>query len=215
MNWEKIINEESKKDYFKRLITFIQKEYEYKSILPEKRDVFKALDLTTFNKVKVVILGQDPYPNKSNACGLSFSTCKNSTIPNSLRNIFKELKNDLNITPVSGDLEPWAKQGVLLLNSILTVEEGKSNSHRGLGWEVFTDKLIYELANNRNNIVFILWGSEAHKKVRNINLSNHFILKSAHPSPNSCYRGFFGSKPFSQTNIYLSVNGIKQINWML
>jgi uracil-DNA glycosylase len=215
MDWNKIIKEECKKEYFKVLLDFIVKEYEYKSILPPKELIFKALDLTPFNETKVIILGQDPYPNKENACGLSFSSCKDSNIPSSLRNIFIELKDDLGIINNSGDLENWCKQGVLLLNSILTVEEGKTNSHKGIGWEIFTDRLIYELSINKNNLVFILWGSKAQNKVYNINLSNHLVIKSVHPSPNSCYRGFFGSKPFSKTNNYLINNLLKPIDWKL
>lgn len=183
---------------------------------PQKEDIFRALTLTPFNKVRVVILGQDPYHNENQANGLAFSVSKDVKIPPSLRNIYKELNNDLSIEiPKHGDLTKWALEGVLLLNSILTVEPHKPASHRNIGWEEYTDDIIKRINKEKQNIVFILWGNYAQEKGKHIDELKHFIIKSPHPSPFSARKGFFGSKPFSRCNNYLKKNRIKEIDWGL
>jgi uracil-DNA glycosylase len=199
------------------LQTFLlQEEKAGKVIYPPNQDIFQALNLTPLDKVKVVILGQDPYHGKNQAHGLCFSVREGVKIPPSLVNIFKELKQDLGINPPNhGCLDAWAKQGVLLLNNVLTVEDGKAGSHHLKGWEEFTDKIIELLNKKRENLVFILWGNPAQKKAERVDSTRHFIIKSPHPSPRSSYRGFFGSKPFSQTNDYLISKGIPPVDWNL
>jgi uracil-DNA glycosylase len=183
---------------------------------PPTRDIFKALELTPFDKVKAVILGQDPYHNENQANGLAFSVYRGIKIPPSLRNIYKELNNDLGLPiPKHGDLSKWALQGVLLLNSILTVEPHKPASHRGIGWEEYTDEIIKEINDKKENVVFILWGNYAQAKGKHIDKSKHLIIKSPHPSPFSARNGFFGSKPFSKCNTYLKQNDIEEIDWEL
>ena len=214
--WDIILKEEYQKDYFKELINFIQKEYKEKTIYPKKNEVFNAFRYTDYDKVKVVILGQDPYHGEKQAEGLSFSVSNEVLKPPSLKNILKELENDLGIPfPKNNSLKPWAKEGVLLLNAVLTVEEHKPTSHSGHGWEEFTDDVIRYLNEREKPIVFILWGSYARKKKDLITNKIHYIIESAHPSPFSAYNGFFGSKPFSKTNEFLKKNGIKEINWRL
>lgn len=199
------------------LVNFIESERSKgKIIYPEDDEIFEAFKLTPFEKVKVVILGQDPYHGVGQAHGLCFSVKKGFKIPPSLVNIFKELKDDLKIDPPqNGYLEPWAREGVLLLNSVLTVEAGEAGSHHGKGWEQFTDKIIEVLNEKKNNLVFILWGGPAQKKASKVDETKHLVLKSVHPSPLSFYRGFLGSKPFSKTNKYLDENGKEEINWSL
>ena len=211
--WDIILNEEMKKEYFKDLGKFIKNEYKTKTIYPEYKNIFNALRYTDYDQVKVVILGQDPYHGEKEAHGLSFSVRDGVLIPPSLRNIFKELNNDLNIKKESTDLTSWAKEGVLLLNSIMTVEKDKPLSHKNKGWEIFTDKIIYELGKREKPLVFILWGSYARSKKELITNKKHLILESVHPSPLSASRGFFGSKPFSKTNEFLKKNNISKINW--
>ncbi len=205
------------KSYMIGLVNFIESERSKgKIIYPEDDEIFEAFKLTPFEKVKVVILGQDPYHGVGQAHGLCFSVKKGFKIPPSLVNIFKELKDDLKIDPPqNGYLEPWAREGVLLLNSVLTVEAGEAGSHHGKGWEQFTDKIIEILNEKKNNLVFILWGGPAQKKASKVDETKHLVLKSVHPSPLSFYRGFLGSKPFSKTNKYLNENGKKEINWSL
>lgn len=187
-----------------------------KQIYPPQDDIFAALNLTPFDQVKVVILGQDPYHGEGQAHGLCFSVQAGVKPPPSLVNIFKELKDDVAVSaPDHGNLSSWARQGVLLLNNVLTVEDGKAGSHHLKGWEQFTDKIIELLNEKKENLVFILWGSPAQKKAQKVDAKKHFIIKSVHPSPLSSYRGFFGSKPFSQTNTFLSSKGIKPIDWKL
>jgi len=200
---------------FQTAMDFVKNERQQgKSILPAEEDVFNALKYTRLQDVKVVILGQDPYPNKRHAHGLSFSIPKNETdIPRSLKNIFKEIELDLGIKNESGNLEHWAKQGVLLLNRVLTVEEGLSNSHKSVGWAKLTEQIIKTVNEKRQNVVFILWGNPAQAVEKWINPGRHLIIKSAHPSPLSASRGFFGSKCFSRTNEYLKQFGIKEIDW--
>ena len=214
-SWKELLGSELKKPYMSDLRTFlVQEEKAGKIVYPQSQDIFAALNLTPFNQVKVVILGQDPYHGPNQAHGLCFSVKPGIKSPPSLVNIFKELKDDLGITPPThGCLDAWGKQGVLLLNNVLTVEDGKAGSHHLKGWEQFTDKIIELLNEKKENLVFILWGSPAQKKAQKVDAKKHSIIKSVHPSPLSSYRGFFGSKPFSQTNSYLNSKGIKPINW--
>jgi uracil-DNA glycosylase len=214
-SWNKYLGDEFKKPYMEKLLSFLEEEKKAgKAVYPSQEHIFEAFRLTPLDKVKVVILGQDPYHGAGQAHGLCFSVNKNIKIPPSLVNIFKEMKDDLNVDiPMHGCLENWAKQGVLLLNTVLTVEDGKAGSHHKKGWETFTDKVIEILNNEKEHLVFILWGSPAHKKALHVDEKKHFILRSVHPSPLSVYRGFMGSKPFSQTNAYLKKNNIPEINW--
>ena len=199
---------------FKNFYNMIMKLYDEKTIYPLKENIFNAFKLTSFENVKVVIMGQDPYHGEGEAHGLSFSVQDNVKIPPSLQNIYKELYNDLGIPPKNtGNLTGWAKEGVLLLNSTLTVEKDKANSHKEIGWEIFTDYVIKEINDKLNNVVFILWGRQARDKKRIITNPNNYIIESAHPSPLSAYNGFFGSKPFSKTNNYLKAHNKKEINW--
>lgn len=187
-----------------------------KSIYPDNSDIFRALETCPFENVKVVILGQDPYHGAGQAHGLCFSVQKGVKIPPSLVNIYKELQSDVGITPPQhGHLIEWAQQGVLLLNNVLTVEDGKAGSHHNKGWEQFTDRIVEILNEKKENLVFILWGSPAQKKAAKVDSKKHFLIKSVHPSPLSSYRGFFGSKPFSKTNDYLKSQGLAPINWEL
>lgn len=211
--WDILLKEEFKKTYFKNLGIFVKNEYKNKTIYPEYKNIFNALRLTDYDEVKVVILGQDPYHGKNEAHGLSFSVRKGVKTPPSLQNIFKELYNDLGIKKQTTDLTPWAKQGVFLINAILTVVKDTPLSHKGKGWETFTDNLIKLLNQREKPIVFILWGSYARSKKELITNKNHYIIESVHPSPLSASRGFFGSKPFSKTNNFLVTNGIKPIDW--
>lgn len=214
-DWEKILNEEYKKDYFKKIISFINNEYKTKTIYPPYKEIFNAFKLTSFKNTKVIILGQDPYQKPNQAMGLAFSVNKDIKIPPSLLNIYKELKEDLNIINNTGDLTSWAKEGVLLLNTTLTVIKGKGNSHANIGWNIFTDNVIKLLNDKKEHLVFILWGNNAISKEKLIDPNKHLILKSSHPSPLSAYKGFFGSKPFSKTNNYLKKHNINKINWKL
>lgn len=215
-SWYKFLENEFEKDYFKNLIKFVNNEYETKEIYPPKNEVYNAFNSTPLEDVKVILIGQDPYHGKGQANGLSFSVTDGIKIPPSLRNIYKELNNDLNIDiTTSGNLEKWAKQGVLLLNATLTVEASNAGSHQNKGWEEFTDTVIELISEQKNNLVFILWGAYAQKKGAKINRSKHFIIESAHPSPFAAYRGFFGSKPFSKTNNFLKSKNIKEIDWKL
>lgn len=185
-----------------------------KSVLPEVSNIMRALDKTPLDSVKVCILGQDPYPTKGHANGLAFSVNKNvSPLPKSLQNIYKELYTDVGVTRCSGDLTDWAEQGVLLLNTTLTVIEGEANSHSNIGWSKLTDEVVKTLSKNKEGLVFILWGKQAQAKEYMIDAAKHLVLKSAHPSPLSAYRGFFGSKPFSKTNDYLKGRRNTPIDW--
>ena len=216
ISWEKFLEKEFSKDYFKALSSFIASERKENpnSIFPDENKVFEALKNCSLEKVKVVIIGQDPYPTKGHANGLCFSVTKEVTpLPKSLKNIFKELYSDVGVQKSDGDLLSWAKQGVLLLNTVLTVRESEAGSHANRGWEIFTDAIIVELMKERKNIVFILWGAKAQKKGSQVDERTHFIIKSPHPSPLSSYRGFFGSRPFSQVNDYLLSIGESTIDW--
>ena len=216
-SWDLCLRPEFKKPYLLRLQQFLaEQRANGKTLFPPAHQVFKAFELTPFEQVKVVILGQDPYHGAAQAMGLAFSVNQQVPWPPSLRNIFKELTQDMACDlPTSGDLSKWAVQGVLLLNSVLTVEQGLAASHQGQGWENFTDVAIRCLAERRENLVFILWGAAAQKKAAQIDRNRHLVLESVHPSPLSSHRGFFGSKPFSQANDYLRAHGQVAIDWSL
>ena len=212
--WNEILAEEMQKDYYQELQAFVQKRRAEVRVFPEEKNVFNALELTPFESVKVVILGQDPYHGFGQAHGLSFSVQKGIPLPPSLKNIYKELQEDIGgELPTEGDLSHWAKQGVLLLNTVLTVEEGNANSHKGKGWERLTNRLIESLNELKHPVIFILWGKPAQDKEKLIINPNHVILKAPHPSPLSAYRGFFGSKPFSRVNDILIQQGQTPILW--
>ena len=215
MTWEDIIDLEKQKDYYKKLKEEIDKRYETTTVFPEKKNIFKAFSLTKLDNLKVVILGQDPYHGFGQAQGLAFSTPANIKNPPSMQNILKEIQSDLGKKSIceDGDLTPWAKQGVLLLNTILTVEEAKPKSHHNLGWEVFTDNIIKYISDNCEDTIFILWGSPAISKTKLIDRKKHHILTAPHPSPLSSYRGFFGCKHFSQTNNILKSLNKEAIIW--
>lgn len=212
--WNEILAEEMQKDYYQELQAFVQKRRAEVRVFPEEKNVFNALELTPFELVRVVILGQDPYHGFGQAHGLSFSVQKGIPLPPSLKNIYKELQEDIGgEVPTEGDLTHWAKQGVLLLNTVLTVEEGNANSHKGMGWERLTNRLIESLNELKHPVIFILWGKPAQDKEKLITNPNHVILKAPHPSPLSAYRGFFGSKPFSRVNDILIQQGQTPIRW--
>lgn len=215
-SWLNFLEKEFNQNYMEDIKKYLQVKLENEiQIYPPPNLIFNAFNLTPLNLVKVVIIGQDPYHGANQAHGLSFSVPNNIELPPSLKNIYKEIHGDLGISPDSnnGNLERWASQGVMLLNTSLTVEQNKPLSHKDLGWEKFTNKVISLISEQRNNIVFILWGSHAKSKSKFISPEKHLILQSSHPSPLSSYRGFFGSKPFSKTNLYLSKNNIDTINW--
>ena len=212
--WNEILAEEMQKDYYQELQAFVQKRRAEVRVFPEEKNVFRALELTPFESVKVVILGQDPYHGFGQAHGLSFSVQKGISLPPSLKNIYKELQEDIGGgLPTEGDLSHWAKQGVLLLNTVLTVEEGNANSHKGMGWERLTNRLIESLNELNHPVIFILWGKPAQDKEKLITNPSHVILKAPHPSPLSAYRGFFGSKPFSKVNEMLIQQEQTPIRW--
>ena len=215
MTWEDIIDLEKQKDYYKSLEKEINKRYETTTVFPEKQNIFKAFSLTKLDNIKVVILGQDPYHGFGQAQGLAFSTPANIKNPPSMQNILKEIQSDLGKKSIceDGDLTPWAKQGVLLLNTILTVEEAKPKSHHNLGWEVFTDNVIKYISDNCEDTIFILWGGPAISKTKLIDTKKHHILTAPHPSPLSSYRGFFGCKHFSKTNDILKSLNKEAIIW--
>lgn len=215
-SWDIYLKDEFNKDYFKNILKQVEKEYKEKTCYPPKNEIFNAFRYTTYENLKVVIIGQDPYHGVNQAEGLSFSVKNTVSRPPSLQNIFKELESDLGIKiPINNSLIPWAKEGVLLLNAVLTVEEKKPASHQMIGWEIFTDEVIRIINKKESPVVFILWGNFARNKKKLITNPNHFIIESPHPSPFSAYNGFFGSKPFSKTNNYLISKGIKPINWQI
>lgn len=215
-DWLDAISPEFKKPYYKQLYLFVKKEYNTKQVFPPANDIFNAFHLTPLSEVKVVILGQDPYHNDGQAHGLCFSVKPDVEIPPSLENIYQELHDDLGCyIPDNGYLVKWAKQGVLMLNTVLTVRAHMANSHRGKGWEEFTDSVIRILNGQDRPIVFILWGRPAQSKKSMLDNPKHLILEAPHPSPLSAYRGFFGSKPFSKTNDFLKRNGLEPIDWQI
>mgnify|MGYP000583992718 FL=1 len=213
MIWTEILAPIKNTEYFTTLWEKVKEEYQTTKCFPPKNQIFRAIELTPFEEVKVVIIGQDPYHNDNQANGLCFSVSDKVTAPPSLKNIFKELEDDLGIKKTSNELEIWAKQGVLLLNATLTVRAHEANSHKDLGWEQFTDFIIKEISDKKENVVFVLWGAFAQKKAGLIDASKHFIIQSAHPSPFSVHKGFFGSRPFSKINQFLEEKGKEPINW--
>ncbi len=215
-DWDELLESEFKSDYYQRLRQFLKKEYSTKVIYPDMYKIFEALRLTSYADTRVVILGQDPYHGPKQAHGLAFSVQKGIAIPPSLLNIYKELESDCDCyIPNNGYLVPWADQGVLLLNASLTVVAGQANSHRGMGWEIFTDSIIKRLNKKESPLVFLLWGNKARAKASLVDNPNHLILASAHPSPLSAHRGFFGCKHFSKANSFLKERGLGQINWQI
>ncbi len=215
MNWQDIIKQEQQKDYYKLLQTKLDEEYKTKTIFPPKENIFKAFELTKIDNLKIVIIGQDPYHGANQAQGLAFSTPNDMKNPPSMRNILKEIEDEYNKPSLcsNGDLTPWATQGVLLINNILTVEEANPNSHKKIGWQTFTDNIIKYISGNCKDIVFLLWGAGAIKKQKLIDEKKHHILTSVHPSPLSAYRGFFGCNHFIKTNEILERLGKEQIKW--
>ena len=213
-SWKRVLGSEFEKEYFKTLRDFIHSEYRNKTIYPPAKQIFNAFDSCPFESVKVVILGQDPYHEPSQAHGLSFSVLPPCPPPPSLVNIYKEIRSDVGgLVSANGDLTAWSRQGVLLLNATLTVEAHKAGSHQNKGWETFTDSAIKALAENREHLVFMLWGSYAQRKGAFIDRSRHLVLQAPHPSPLSAYRGFFGCKHFSSANAYLISQGLSPIVW--
>lgn len=214
-SWKEVLKEEFEKPYFKELTGFVKAEYAEQTVYPHPKHMFRAFELTPFNQVKVVILGQDPYHGPRQAHGLSFSVTEGVRNPPSLQNIFKEIRSDLGIEPQveNGDLTRWASQGVLLLNATLTVRANTAGSHQGKGWEQFTDAVIQALSDKREHLVFILWGNYARAKGAHIDRTKHYVIESPHPSPFSANNGFFGSKPFSKANEYLITQGLSAIDW--
>lgn len=215
-DWVEHIQGEYKKPYYKSLYETVLKEYKTQEIYPPSKEIFKAYELCPYEKLKVVILGQDPYHGTGQAQGLSFSVKKGMPLPPSLQNIYRELSDDLScLIPKNGDLRPWAEQGVLLLNTVLTVRAHQAFSHRGIGWEEFTDATIAAIEEKEDPVVYILWGSPAQSKRKMIHQKKRLILTAPHPSPLSAYRGFFGSKPFSKCNAYLEKEGLSPIDWTI
>lgn len=215
-DWDTLLEKEFERDYMKELQEFLAQEYREYTVFPPKEDIFNALRYTAYRDVKVVVLGQDPYPGKGQAHGLSFSVRDGIALPKSLQNIFKELQEDVGFRmPQSGCLEKWAKQGVLMLNTVLTVREGEPNSHKGKGWEQFTDKVISLLNMREQPVIFVLWGANAKAKLNLITNPHNYVLSSQHPSPLSAYRGFFGCRHFSKINLILQRNGMRPIDWQL
>lgn len=213
-SWKSRLSGEFQKDYFKQLTAFVREEYRSAAVYPPGKDIFRAFDACPFENLKVVILGQDPYHGAGQAHGLSFSVLPGTALPPSLKNIFKEIHKDLGKPiPADGDLSRWAEQGVLLLNATLTVRAGSPGSHQKKGWEEFTDHTIHLISEQKNNVVFLLWGAYAQKKGEIIDRKKHLVLMSAHPSPFSADRGFFGCRHFSKTNEYLKSKGLREIDW--
>ncbi len=216
-SWKNALNAEFEKDYFRKLVSFVKEEYaKYPGqIFPKGKELFRAFEACPLDKLKVVVLGQDPYPTRGHAHGLCFSTAPNvQPLPRSLNNIYKELESDLGIPfHPNGDLNRWAEQGVLLLNTVLTVREGAADSHKGKGWEQFTDAVIDSINARKEHVVYLLWGSKAISKAQNVDRTKNLVLTAPHPSPLSAHRGFFGCKHFSKTNAYLTENNLLPIQW--
>ncbi len=215
-SWIELLSNEFKLPYFTKLISFLDKEQYDKTIYPSANNIFNAFNTTAFDKLKVVILGQDPYHGEGQAHGLAFSVQDGVAFPPSLRNIFQEYQSDLGYgIPSSGNLTKWAEEGVFLLNTVLSVRANQAHSHKEKGWEVFTDAVISLISEKKEHVVFILWGKPAQQKIKLIDTSKHLVLQAPHPSPLSSSRGFFGSRPFSKTNSYLKEHGIKEVDWKL
>ncbi|GAB3056064.1 uracil-DNA glycosylase [Salinicoccus sesuvii] len=213
MEWKDVFQSIKEENDFTKLESTLEEKYSTGKVFPPREQIYTAFELTTFENVRVVILGQDPYHGEGQSHGLAFSVNEGVKIPPSLRNMYKELADDLGIVRTTGSLRDWAKEGVLLLNTVLTVDAHDANSHRGLGWEPFTDGVIKHVSDNLEHVVFILWGKPAQKKEKLIDTSKHCVIKSTHPSPLSAYRGFFGTKPFSRTNDYLKAQGRRPVDW--
>ncbi|MEG2937150.1 MAG: uracil-DNA glycosylase [Vagococcus sp.] len=212
-HWEKHLADEIKQDYFKELELFLDEEYKNQIIFPKEEDIFTALEATSFEETQVVILGQDPYHGENQAHGLSFSVLPGEKLPPSLRNIYQELESDVGVTRIDGYLLPWATQGILLLNTVLTVRKGQAHSHKNKGWEKLTDAIIKKLNLRESPVIFVLWGKPAQSKKAMIDTEKHYIIEAPHPSPLSAYRGFFGSQPFSVINKLLTEQSKKNIHW--
>lgn len=213
MEWSTIFHNIKKRHDFKEMHDFLEKEYATETVYPDRENIYQAFDLTPFENVKVVILGQDPYHGPNQAHGLAFSVQPNAKFPPSLRNMYKELADDIGCVRQSPHLQDWAREGVLLLNTVLTVRKGEAHSHRNIGWETFTNEIIQAVSDHKEGVVFILWGKPAQQKIKWIDQSKHYIIKSPHPSPLSAHRGFFGSKPYSTANHYLEEQGQTPIHW--
>ncbi|MGK9044123.1 uracil-DNA glycosylase [Mammaliicoccus vitulinus] len=213
MDWQEIFHNIKSEYDFSEMESFLEKAYQNKTIYPDKENIYQAFDLTPLDRVKVVVLGQDPYHGPNQAHGLAFSVQPDGKFPPSLRNIYKELEADIGCQRETPHLQDWAKEGVLLLNTVLTVEAHQAHSHKNIGWEIFTDEIIKSVSRELDDVVFILWGKPAQSKIKLIDTERHHIIQSVHPSPLSAYRGFFGSKPFSKTNEYLIASGKEPINW--
>lgn len=213
MDWQTIFHKIKTNHDFSNMDAFLEEAYATKTIYPPRDAIYHAFTLTPFDAVKVVIIGQDPYHGPNQAHGLAFSVQQGTKLPPSLRNMYQELESDLGLTRLTGDLSGWAKEGVLLLNRVLTVEEKKPNAHKGIGWEQFTSAIIEAVSEYKDHVVFVLWGSPAQKLAQFIDEDKHTIIKSVHPSPLSAYRGFFGSKPYSQVNADLEAHGLSPIDW--
>lgn len=213
-SWKQALKKEFKSDYFSELATFVKREYTDRTVYPPPKDIFRAFNICPVDKVKVIIIGQDPYHGANQANGLCFSVAEGTSHPPSLQNIFKEIKDDLGKPPPeSGSLDHWGRQGVLLLNATLTVVGGQAGAHQGKGWERFTDAAIKYLSDNKKNLVFLLWGNYAQEKGAQIDRQKHFVLQSPHPSPFSADRGFFGCRHFSKANTYLLMHGMSPVDW--
>lgn len=213
MDWQEIFHNIKEQHDFSEMEAFLEEAYQNTTVYPARENVYQAFDLTPLDNVKVVILGQDPYHGPNQAHGLAFSVQPDAKFPPSLRNIYKELESDIGCKRTSPHLQNWAKEGVLLLNTVLTVEAHKAHSHKNIGWEIFTNEIIKSISRELEDVVFILWGKPAQEKIKLIDTERHHIIKSVHPSPLSAHRGFFGSKPFSETNQFLKSKGKEPINW--
>jgi uracil-DNA glycosylase len=215
-DWNDVLKTEMEKPYFINLEEYLEEEYRTQRVFPEKSNIFNAMNSTAYKDAKVVLLGQDPYHGEGQAHGLSFSVEKGVKVPPSLRNIYKELHDDIGCEePEHGNLSKWTEEGVLLLNTVLTVRQGKAHSHKGKGWETFTDKVIEHLNHRKKPLVFMLWGRPAQEKLKLIDTEKHFVIQSPHPSPFSARKGFFGSRPFSRANEWLKRNGEEEIDWCI
>lgn len=213
MDWQEIFHNIKEQHDFSEMEAFLEEAYQNTTVYPARENVYQAFDLTPLDNVKVVILGQDPYHGPNQAHGLAFSVQPDAKFPPSLRNIYKEMESDIGCKRTSPHLQDWAKEGVLLLNTVLTVEAHKAHSHKNIGWEIFTNEIIKSISRELEDVVFILWGKPAQAKIKLIDTKRHHIIKSVHPSPLSAHRGFFGSKPFSETNEFLKSKGKEPINW--
>ncbi|OHS53128.1 uracil-DNA glycosylase [Staphylococcus sp. HMSC69H07] len=213
MEWAQIFHDITSRHDFSAMHDFLEKEYTTQIVYPDRKNIYQAFSLTPFENIKVVILGQDPYHGPNQAHGLAFSVQPKAKFPPSLKNMYQELEDDIGCHRTSPHLQDWAREGVLLLNTVLTVRQGQAHSHKDIGWEIFTDEIIQAVSRYRQNVVFILWGKPAQQKMKLIDTQKHYIIKSSHPSPLSAYRGFFGSKPYSRANAYVESKGIAPVHW--